>query len=95
MPGGRLALVLPVTEGEEFLRKVEFLNTHTPAGENCFQPRRICRVHTVERKPAKRMLIELEYGPDKKETPHIEQLVMMSNGSFTAQYAELTGDFYL
>lgn len=94
-PGGCLALVLPVTEGEEFLRKVEFLCVHTPAGENCFRPRRICRVHTVERKPAKRMLIELEFGPYIKETPHTEQLVMMSNSSFTAQYAELVNDFYL
>ena len=94
-PGGHLALVLPVVEGEEFLRKVEFLREHVPAGENCFNPCRICRVHTVGRKPAKRMLIELEFGPCAKETPHIEQLVMMSNGSFTAQYAELVNDFYL
>ena len=93
--GGRLALILPVTEGEEFLRKVEFIMEHTPDGENCFQPRRICRVHTVERKPAKRMLIELEFAPCSKETPHIGQLVMMSGGSFTAQYAELVNDFYL
>jgi tRNA1Val (adenine37-N6)-methyltransferase len=95
-PGGKLAVVLPVTEGEEFLRKVEFLMKNTPAGENCFVVRRICKVHTVERKPAKRLLMEFELccAPVNAE-PHIEQLVMMSGDSKTAQYAELVGQFYL
>lgn len=94
--GGRLAVVLPVVEGEEFLRKVEFLMTNTPQGENCFVPRRICKVHTVERKPAKRLLIEFELcGVGEKEKPHIQQLVMMSNGSKTEGYADLVGGFYL
>lgn len=95
VPGGMLALVLPVTEGEEFLRKVEFLQGHTPAGENRFVVRRVCRVHTIERKPAKRMLIELEYCVESKEEPHIGQLVMMSGDSNTAQYADLVREFYL
>ncbi len=95
LPGGRMSLVLPVVEGEEFLRKVEFLREHAPSGENCLNPCRICMVHTVERKPAKRMLIELVFAPCTKETPHIEQLVMSGNGSHTAQYAELVGEFYL
>lgn len=93
--GGLLALVLPVTEGEEFLRKVEFLQSHVPQGENRFFLRRVCRVHTVERKPAKRMLIELEYSTAAKEEPHMEQLVMLSGGSNTAQYADLVCKFYL
>ena len=95
-PGGKLAVVLPVTEGEEFLRKVEFLMKNTPAGEYCFAVRRVCKVHTVERKPAKRLLMEFELcsAPVKTE-PHIGQLVMMSGGSNTAQYAELIGEFYL
>lgn len=94
--GGRLAVVLPVIEGEEFIRKVEFLMANTPHGEKCFVPRRICRVHTVERKPAKRLLMEFELccdGENKK--PHIQQLVMMSNGSNTVEYADLVGGFYL
>lgn len=95
-PGGRLALVLPVTEGEEFLRKVEFLRNHTPQGENCFHPHRICRVHTVGRKPAKRMLIELVFCSTAANiTAGAERLVMLNNGSFTDQYAELVGSFYL
>lgn len=95
-PGGTLAVVLPVIEGEEFLRKVEFLMKNTPAGEHCFAVRRVCKVHTVERKPAKRLLMEFELccAPVKEE-PHIEQLVMMSGDSKTAQYAELVGEFYL
>lgn len=95
-PGGLLALVLPVTEGEEFLRKVEFLKSHTPPGENCFHPHRICRVHTVGRKPAKRMLIELVFCSTAANiTAGTERLVMLNNGSFTDQYAELVGNFYL
>ena len=95
-PGGRLALVLPVTEGEEFLRKVEFLRNHTPQGENCFHPHRICRVHTVARKPAKRMLIELAFSSAAADIAvETEQLVMLNNGLSTDQYAELVGSFYL
>ena len=96
-PGGRLAVVLPVTEGEEFLRKVEFLMANTPHGENCFVPVRICRVHTVERKPAKRLLMEfvLASAAQPKEKPHIGQLVMMSGNSKTAQYADMVDGFYL
>lgn len=95
--GGRLAVVLPVTEGEEFLRKVDFLVANTPHGEHCLVPERICRVHTVERKPAKRLLMEfrMEQAGGEKMKPHIEQLVMMSGGSKTAQYADLVGEFYL
>ena len=96
-PGGKLAVVLPVTEGEEFLRKVDFLMANTPDGEHCFVPQRICRVHTVERKPAKRLLMEFALVPAGgiKEKPHIEQLVMMIGLSKTAQYADLVGEFYL
>ncbi len=95
VPEGRLALVLPITEGEEFLRKVEFLRAHTPSGQNCFHQHRICLVHTVERKPAKRMLIELLFSPSSNGVPHREQLVMLSNGAFTHRYAELVSEFYL
>ncbi len=95
-PGGKLALVLPVTEGEEFLRKVEFLMKNTPAGEYCFVARRVCKVHTVERKGAKRFLMEFELcSAPVNEEPHIEQLIMMSGGSKTAQYADLVSEFYL
>lgn len=94
-PGGTLALVLPVAEGEEFLRKVSFIDIHTPSGENRFTVKRVCRVHTVERKPAKRLLIELLFTDGIKEEPHIEQLVMLSGGSNTARYAELVSEFYL
>ncbi len=95
--GGRLAVVLPVMEGEEFCRKVEFLMNNTPAGELCFVPQRICRVHTVERKEAKRLLMEfvLQEAGQANEKPHTQQLVMMSGGSKSAQYAELVGEFYL
>lgn len=95
-PGGLLALVLPIVEGEEFLRKVEFLQAHTLSGENCFHPHRICRVHTVERKPAKRMLIELILcDAATKIKAKTEELVMLKDGVSTEQYTELVGKFYL
>lgn len=98
--GGTLAVVLPVTEGEEFLRKVDFLWQNTPEGERCFEPYRVCKVHTVEHKPAKRLLIELNLiekeSPDtQKKTLSEERLIMLSNGLKTVQYNSLVGEFYL
>lgn len=98
--GGVMALVLPVTEGEEFLGKVAFLQKNTPDGEYVFCPKRVCRVHTVERKEAKRLLIELEFVVQSdemrvKKEPLQERLIMMSDGTNTEQYSNLVKDFYL
>ena len=59
-------------------------------------PSRICYVHTVERKPAKRLMLEfVKCTPSNRPTMRREQLVMMSGGANTPEYTELVGEFYL
>lgn len=121
--GGTLAIILPVIEGEELLRKVEFManaavSKHYGAGVSAGDgagaasvgktfpqngdtysalfPSRICYVHTVERKPAKRLMLEfVKCAPSNRPTMRREQLVMMSGSANTPEYAELVGGFYL
>ena len=97
--GGTLAIILPVVEGEELLRKVEFMaDVAVAAGGDtaALFPSRICYVHTVERKPAKRLMLEfVKCAPSNCPTMRREQLVMMSGGASTPEYAELVGGFYL
>ena len=97
--GGTLAIILPVVEGEELLRKVEFMaDVAVAAGGDtaALFPSRICYVHTVERKPAKRLMLEfVKCAPSNRPTMRREQLVMMSGGANTPEYAELVGEFYL
>ena len=97
--GGTLAIILPVVEGEELLRKVEFMaNAAVAAGGDtaALFPSRICYVHTVERKPAKRLMLEfVKCAPSNRPTMRREQLVMMSGGANTPEYAEIVGGFYL
>ena len=97
--GGTLAIILPVVEGEELLRKVEFVaDVAVAAGGDtaALFPSRICYVHTVERKPAKRLMLEfVKCAPSNRPTMRREQLVMMSGGANTPEYACLVGDFYI
>ena len=97
--GGTLAIILPVVEGEELLRKVEFMaDAAVAAGGDtaALFPSRICYVHTVERKPAKRLMLEfVKCSPSNRPTMRREQLVMMSGGANTPEYACLVGDFYI
>ena len=109
--GGIFSVILPVVEGEELLRKVEFMaqaavdmnagdtqNTRNAgdAGQLALFPSRICYVHTTERKPAKRMMLEfVKCHPTARPALQREQLVMMSNGSYTPEYTSLVSDFYL
>lgn len=109
--GGIFSVILPVVEGEELLRKVEFMaqaavdmnagdtqNTRNAgdAGQLALFPSRICYVHTTERKPAKRMMLEfVKCHPTARPALQREQLVMMSGGVYTQEYTSLVGDFYL
>ena len=99
--GGIFAVILPVTEGEELLRKVEFMARSTIVGSATSShlalfPSRICYVHTVERKPAKRLMLEfIKCHPFSRPILQREQLVMMSNGQNTPKYTALVGNFYL
>lgn len=111
--GGIFAVILPVTEGEELLHKVEFMarsaiaadRTAAEVGAAAYTatssqlalfPSRICYVHTVERKPAKRLMLEfIKCHPSSRPILQREQLVMMSNGQNTPKYTALVGNFYL
>lgn len=99
--GGIFAVILPVTEGEELLRKVEFMARSTIVGSATSShlalfPSRICYVHTVEHKPAKRLMLEfIKCHPSSRPILQREQLVMMSNGQNTPKYTALVGNFYL
>ena len=123
--GGIFAVILPVAEGEELLRKVEFMaqaavnhckaatihceaTVNKEAGDTqntrntgdtsqlALFPSRVCYVHTTERKPAKRLMLEfVKCHPTARPALQREQLVMMSGGSYTPEYTSLVGDFYL
>lgn len=96
---GRFTVILPVTEGEELLRKVEFMANAAvskDAAEPVLFPARACYIHTVERKPAKRLMLEfVKCTPACSPSLVREQLIMMSEGSNTPQYDSLVGSFYL
>lgn len=100
-PGGKFALVLPKTEAEELLRKIDFLvKSSIGKSRSVLYPSRLCKVKTTERKEAKRYLMEFEYkiAPQEydKNTNTIEDiLVMLDNGVYTNEYKKLTMDFYL
>lgn len=88
-PGGRFAVVLPLTESEQFLR----------SAVGSFVLCRRTVVRTTPRRPPKRVLLELErFTPDLKVTPPDEQLLSIGTGrheEYTGEYRALTGDFYL
>lgn len=91
--GGRLALVLPAVEGEQLLDKVNYLGDHAKDGP-ALHLKRLCRVHTTIKKPAKRWLMEFVFS---REKPSVQEssLIMMADGDYTEQYRQLTGEFYL
>ena len=93
-PEGRLALVLPSVEAQEFVRKIEFLASCAKKGETPLRLSRLCEVHTIKTKPAKRWLMEFKLS-DVNLVAEKSQLVIQSQGDYTAQYKELTKDFYL
>ena len=76
---------------------MEFMaNAAVEASHTALFPSRICYVHTVERKPAKRLMLEfVKCHPSARPVLHRQQLVMMSGGANTPEYAELVGGFYL
>ena len=94
-PQGRLALVLPSTEAQELLRKIDFLIKGKKEGEMVLHPSRICKVHTIKTKPAKRWLMEFVFSDQGPAEVEQSQLVIQEGGDYTHQYKELTGAFYL
>jgi len=82
-PHGKLAVVLPDTEGRKFIQLAESLGWHC---------NRMCFFHSRESKPAERLLLELAH--DKKSLQQ-EKLVLYEGNSlaWTDAYIGLTGNF--
>lgn len=89
--GGRLAMILPVTEGREFLRKTEFVGKH---GVETLNLIRMCEVCTVAHKPAKRLLMEFEKGI-KTSTVCVEKERLVICGTDNGSFRRLVSNFYL
>lgn len=83
-PTGRMSLILP-SEQETPLRRCA-----GGAGLNLFH---ILRIRTTPSKTPSRIVAE--FTGAIKSVPLIEELVIQENGSYTKEYAELTGEFYL
>jgi tRNA1Val (adenine37-N6)-methyltransferase len=82
---GRLAVVLPVVEGENFMEIAKSFD---------LSPARILKIIPVEGRMANRLNIEFYFG--KYLAPTIEQFtIRRSDGSFTMQYHQALKDFYL
>lgn len=81
---GRFCLILPVTEGEEFIEMA--------IKEGLFIARKIF-VFPNDKKPAKRLLIEFRREKFACETGKIK--IEKSRGIYNEEYAELVKDFYL
>lgn len=81
---GTLSLVLPAALEGELLASAHAAGLHL---------RRLCRVHTTERKPPKRILAEL--GAEAAEPQFSELVLTAPGGARSEAYAALCRDFYL
>ena len=89
--GGRLAIILPVTEGREFIRKTEFVGKH---GTETLNLIRMCEVFTVAHKPVKRLLMEFEKGV-KTSAVCVEKEKLVICGADNEPFRRLMFNFYL
>lgn len=89
--GGRLAMILPVTEGREFIRKTEFVGAH---GAETLNIIRMCEVYTVAHKPAKRLLMEFEKGISRSTTC-IKKEKLVICGADNEPFRKLMFNYYL
>jgi len=82
-PGGKVALILPGNEAQQFLEKATDRNLH---------PSRILRVRGKAGIPPNRWLFELSRKPIA--TQESEMILRNEDGSYTDQYRQLTKDFH-
>lgn len=83
-PNGRLAIILPVSELERWIKEAATIN---------LKPERICRVHTLAYKDASRVMIEFSYS--HSEEPAMESvLIEKSPGEKSEAYKMLIREFY-
>ncbi|CAM3768260.1 tRNA1(Val) (adenine(37)-N6)-methyltransferase [Rheinheimera salexigens] len=84
-PEGVLALILPYTGIEQFITLAQSLG---------WQLQQHCVVFSKLNKP-QRSLISFVYGISDKPLQNSQLLIHNPDGSYTAQYQQLLGDFYL
>lgn len=82
-PDGHISLILPADQETAIMRT---------AASFGFYPFRIIRISTTPRKPVKRLVVELQRTKAKTSE---ESLVLQDGAARSAQYAELTKEFYL
>jgi len=81
---GSLSMILPYEESNRLLREGRYFG---------FFPFKMTGVKTTPTKPYKRLIAEFSFN--RVETPAVSELVIQSGGQYTAQYLDLTKDFYL
>lgn len=81
---GRLSLILPFKEGNDFIEK---------AAKKQFYCNKLTRIITRKGKPEKRLLLEFS----KQKQPLLEKdlLILNEDMSYSKDYLELTHDYYL
>ncbi|USD32058.1 MULTISPECIES: tRNA1(Val) (adenine(37)-N6)-methyltransferase [Vibrio] len=80
---GRAWFVLPETEGRLFISLAETLGWHLAS---------LCEVHTTEKKPVSRLLIELSQHPSNTK---VETLIIQDDNGYSDKFIALTKAFYL
>lgn len=90
---GTLAIVLPADQELSLLRYARMYG---------FSPVSLTRVHTTDRKPAARIVVQLGQAqkcpPAEAEgqtTNRINQLIIQTRGNYTEEYRSLMKEFYL
>ena len=87
-PSGRLALILPDNEAQEFIRKVSLIDELHLA--------RLCTVRTTPSKPVKRYMMEFARGTAQHGNSAVEEnLVIQDLNGYTEEYRALTGGLYI
>lgn len=87
-PSGRLALILPDNEAQEFIRKVSLIDELHLA--------RLCTVRTTPSKPVKRYMMEFARGTAQHGNSAVEEnLVIQDQNGYTEEYRALTGGLYI
>lgn len=90
---GTLAMVLPADQELSLLRYARMYG---------FSPTSLLRIHTTERKPAARIIVQLGYKntepsahAEGSATYRINQLIIQCSGDYTDEYRLLMKEFYL
>ncbi|MCI1719921.1 MAG: methyltransferase domain-containing protein [Bacteroidales bacterium] len=94
--GGKFALILPIDEAENFIRKIKFLEEHLSKREQVpfLQLTRRCNVIYEKGTPPRRALMEFAYSAERMPG-NICDLTIQDKSIFTKEYKELTKEFYI